>query len=101
MPIVPITISYLTAVLPAKYVCPDNLDFRCQMVFQIIASEDIEPWGSVSLLFDDGNLMACRKSFSGEPPDAVARRHIAKGESVRFDFTDNTDDLIKVVRASE
>ena len=65
------------------------------MKLKVIAIESIEPMALVSLLFNDSNQISCRNSLPSEPPDAIARRHIAKGESVKFDSGQNTDDLLR------
>ena len=65
------------------------------MIFKVIAIESIEPMDLVSLLFNDSNHISCRKSLPSEPPDAVARRRIANGESITFDSGQNTDDLLR------
>ena len=68
------------------------------MVLTVIALEDIKPHGFVSLLFNDGNRVLCRGSSSTEPPDAIAARYIARGESVAFDSGRNTDDLMRPLK---
>ena len=65
------------------------------MILKVIAIENIEPLALVSLLFNDSNQVSCRKSLPSEPPDAVARRRIADGESITFDSGQNTDDLLR------
>ena len=65
------------------------------MVLTVIALEDIRPHGFVSLLFDDGGRLLCRKGFPREPPDAIAARYIARGESITFDSGKNTEDLLR------
>jgi len=65
------------------------------MVLNVIAIESIEPLALVSLLFNDSNQISCLKSLPSEPPDAIARRKIANGESVTFDSYQNTDDLLR------
>ena len=65
------------------------------MIFKVIAIESIEPMDLVSVLFNDSNQVSCRKSLPSEPPDAVARRRIADGESITFDSGQNTDDLLR------
>ena len=65
------------------------------MILKVIAIENIEPLALVSLLFNDSNQIFCRKSLTCEPPDAIARRRIAKGESITFDSGQNTDDLLR------
>ena len=66
-----------------------------QMKLKLIAIENIEPMTLVTLLFNDSNQISCRKSFPSEPPDAIAKRHIAKGESITFDSGQKTDDLLR------
>jgi len=65
------------------------------MLLKIVAIERIVPMAFVSLLFNDSNQISCRKSLPAEPPDAIARRYIAKGESITFDSGQNTDDLFR------
>jgi len=65
------------------------------MVLSVVATESIEPMAFVSLLFNDSSQISCRKSRPSEPPDAIARRQIANGESVTFDSYQNTDDLLR------
>ena len=65
------------------------------MKINVIAIESIEAMASVSLLFNDSNQIYCRNSLCSEPPDAIARRRIANGESVTFDSGQNTDDLLR------
>ena len=65
------------------------------MVLKVVAIESIEPMSFVSLLFNDSSQVSCRKSFSSEPPDAIARHKIANGESIMFDSYQNTDDLLR------
>jgi hypothetical protein len=65
------------------------------MVLKVVATESIEPMAFVSLLFNDSNQISCRKSLLSEPPDAIARRQIANGESVTFDSGQDTDDLLR------
>ncbi len=65
------------------------------MILKVIAIESIDPLDLVSLLFNDSNQVSCRKSLPSEPPDAVARRRIAHGESINFDSGQNTDDLLR------
>lgn len=65
------------------------------MILKVIAIESIEPMDLVSLLFNDSNKVSCRKSLPSEPPDAIARRRIADGESITFDSGQNTDDLMR------
>ena len=65
------------------------------MIFKVIAIESIDPMDLVSLLFNDSNQVSCRKILPSEPPDAVARRRIADGESITFDSGQNTDDLLR------
>ena len=65
------------------------------MVLNVVAIESIEPMAFVSLLFNDSKQISCRKSLLSEPPDAIARRKIANGESVTFDSYQNTDDLLR------
>jgi hypothetical protein len=65
------------------------------MILKIIAIESIEPMTLVSLLFNDSNQISCRKSLPSEPPDAIAKRSIARGESITFDSGQNTDDLLR------
>ena len=64
------------------------------MVLKVVAIESLEPMSFVSLIFNDSKV-SCRKSFRFEPPDAIARRQIANGESVTFDSYQNTDDLLR------
>jgi hypothetical protein len=66
-----------------------------KMVLKVVAIESIEPMAFVSLLFNDSKQISCRKSLPSEPPDAIARRKIANGESVTFDSYQNTDDLLR------
>lgn len=68
------------------------------MVLTVIALEDIKPHGFVSLLFNDGRRVLCRGSFSTEPPDAIAARCIARGESIAFDSGQDTDDLLRPLK---
>ena len=63
------------------------------MVLHVIAIEDIRVRGFVSLLFNDSNQIFCRNSAASEPPDAIARRDIAKDESITFDTGRDTADL--------
>ena len=65
------------------------------MILKVIAIERIEPTALVSLLFNDGKQISCRKSLPCEPPDAIARRPIANGESITFDSGQNTDALLR------
>jgi hypothetical protein len=65
------------------------------MLLKVIAIESIKPMAFVSLLFNDSNQISCRKTHPGEPPDAVARRDIAKGETITFDSGQDTDDLLR------
>ena len=65
------------------------------MVFKVIAIESFEPMDLVSLLFNDSNRVACRKTLPSEPPDAISRRRIADGEFITFDSGQNTDDLLR------
>src|ERR1041385_4627436 len=65
------------------------------MVLKVVAIESIEPMAFVSLLFNDSNQITCRKSLPSEPPDAIARRPIANGESITFDSGQDTDDLLR------
>jgi hypothetical protein len=65
------------------------------MVFKVIAIESFEPMDLVSLLFNDSNRVACRKTLPSEPPDAISRRRIADGEFIMFDSAQNTDDLLR------
>ena len=65
------------------------------MVLKVVAIESLEPMSFVSLLFNDSSQILCRKSRPSEPPDAIARRQIANGESVTFDSYQNTDDLLR------
>jgi hypothetical protein len=65
------------------------------MLLKVIAIESIKPMAFVSLLFNDSNQISCRKTLPSEPLDAVARRYIAKGESVTFDSGQDTDDLLR------
>jgi hypothetical protein len=65
------------------------------MKLKVIAIESIEPMALVTLLFNDSNQISCRKSLPSEPPDAIAKRRIANGESVMFDSGQNTDDLLR------
>jgi hypothetical protein len=65
------------------------------MVLKVVAIESLEPMSFVSLLFNDTNQISCRKSLPSEPPDAIARRQIANGESVTFDSYQHTDDLLR------
>ena len=65
------------------------------MVLKVVAIESLEPMSFVSLLFNDTNQISCRKSLLSEPPDAIARRQIANGESVTFDSYQHTDDLLR------
>ena len=65
------------------------------MVLNVVAIESIEPMGFVCLLFNDSKQISCRKSLPSEPPDAIARRCIVKGESITFDSGQNTDDLLR------
>ena len=65
------------------------------MVLNVVAIESIEPMAFVSLLFNDSKQISCRKSLPSEPPDAIARRPIANGESITFDSYQNTDDLLR------
>jgi len=65
------------------------------MVLNVVAIESIEPMAFVSLLFNDSKQISCRKSLPSEPPDAIARRCIVKGESITFDSGQNTDDLLR------
>jgi hypothetical protein len=64
------------------------------MVLKVVAIESIEPMSFVSLIFNDSKI-SCRKNLPFEPPDAIARRRIANGESVTFDSYQNTDDLLR------
>ena len=64
------------------------------MILKVVAIESIEPMALVSLLFNDSNQISCRKSLPSEPPDAIARRRIANGESITFDSGQNTNDLL-------
>jgi hypothetical protein len=66
-----------------------------EMKLKVVALEKIEPMALVSLLFNDSNQISCRKSLPSEPPDAIAKRSIANGESVMFDSGQNTDDLLR------
>jgi hypothetical protein len=66
-----------------------------EMILRVIAIESIEPLALVSLLFNDSNPIFCRKSLASEPPDAIAKRPIAYGESVTFDSGQNTNDLLR------
>ena len=66
-----------------------------KMVLKVTAIEDIRANGFVSLLFHDSNQIHCRNTFAAEPPDAIARRKIAKGESIIFDTGRNTSDLFR------
>ena len=70
-----------------------NRDF--EMILRVVAIESIEPMVLVSLLFNDSNQISCRKSLPSEPPDAIARRRIANGESITFDSGQNTNDLLR------
>ena len=74
---------------------PSSSDGPLEMILKVIAIENIEPLALVSLLFNDSNQIFCRKSLTCEPPDAIARRRIAKGESITFDSGQNTDDLLR------
>lgn len=65
------------------------------MVLKVVAIENMKPMAFVSLLFNDGNQVSCRNSLSFEPPDAIARRHIANGESLTFDSGQDTNDLLR------
>jgi hypothetical protein len=65
------------------------------VILRVIAIESIEPLALVSLLFNDSNQISCRESLPSEPPDAIARRQIANGESVTFDSGQDTDDLLR------
>ena len=65
------------------------------MILKVIAIEIIEPMALVTLLFNDSNQIYCRKSLPSEPPDAIAKRSIARGESITFDSGQNTDDLLR------
>ena len=65
------------------------------MVLKVTAIEEIQASGFVSLLFNDSNQVYCRSSSASEPPDAIAARKIAKGESVVFDTGRNTTDLLR------
>ena len=66
-----------------------------EMILKVVAIESIEPMALVSLLFNDSNQISCRKSLPSEPPDAIARRRIANGESITFDSGQNTNDLLR------
>jgi hypothetical protein len=66
-----------------------------KMKLKVVAIEKIEPMALVSLLFNDSNQIFCRKSLPFEPPDAIAKRRIANGESITFDSGQNTDDLLR------
>ena len=66
-----------------------------EMILKVVAIESIEPMALVSLLFNDSNQISCRKSLFSEPPDAIARRRIANGESITFDSGQNTNDLLR------
>jgi hypothetical protein len=65
------------------------------MVLHVIAIEDIQVRGSVCLLFNDSNQISCRNATAFESPEAIARRDIAKGESVTFDTGRDTADLAR------
>ena len=65
------------------------------MVLKVVAIENMKPMAFVSLLFNDSNQISCRKSLPSEPPDAIARRRIANGESITFDSGQNTNDLLR------
>jgi hypothetical protein len=65
------------------------------MVLKVTAVEDIRATGFVSVLFHDINQVSCRNSHASEPPDAIAARDIAKGESVIFDTGRHTRDLLR------
>ena len=64
------------------------------MLLKVVAIESIGPMAFVSLLFNDSNQISCRKTLPTEPPDAIARRYIAKGESITFNSGQHTDDLL-------
>ena len=66
-----------------------------KMILKVVAIESIEPMALVSLLFNDTNQICCRKSLPSEPPDAIAGRRIANGESVTFDSGQYTNDLLR------
>jgi hypothetical protein len=68
------------------------------MVLTVTAIEDIKPHGFVSLLFNDGARVVRRGSLTREPPDAIAARFIAQGESITFDSGQNTDDLLRPLK---
>ena len=65
------------------------------MILKVIAIESIEPMGLVSLLFNDSKQISCRESLPSEPPDAIARHRIVKGEFITFDSGQDTDDLLR------
>ena len=65
------------------------------MIFTVTALEDIRASAFVSVLFHDSNRIFCRNSSNSEPADAIARRKIAKGETVTFDTGRNTSDLLR------
>ena len=73
----------------------DSSNGHREMILRVIAIESIEPMALVSLLFNDGKHICCRKSLPSEPPDAIARRRIANGEAIIFDSGQNTDDLLR------
>lgn len=64
------------------------------MILKVTPSEDLKAGDFVLLLFNDAQV-SCRKCCRAEPPDAVAKRDIGKGEILDFDSGQDTDDLAR------
>lgn len=64
------------------------------MILKVTSTENLEAGNFVLLLFSDSEVR-CRRCFGSEPPDAIARRDIAAGETIVFDSGQDTDDLLR------